>query len=81
MTNWDEGAGRASRAFDDWRLVEGDQRAFLALGQRFAESGYQFLGRRAAVLRPRLESLAGGSAMISWDGAARAHQGQRRAGG
>lgn len=41
MTSWDEGAGRVSQAFGDWYWVDVDQRAFLALGLRFAASSYE----------------------------------------
>lgn len=40
MSGWDEGAGRVSRAFNDWFLVDGDQRAFLKLGLIFAAEAY-----------------------------------------
>lgn len=41
MSAWDEAAGRVSRSFNDWFLLDGDQRAFLRLGLAFAEEIYK----------------------------------------
>ena len=43
MVGWDEGQGRVSRAFDEWKLVDADQRAFLRLGLSFAAAEYDRL--------------------------------------
>lgn len=40
---WDEGRGRNSRAFHEWRLVEQDIRTFLRLGVAFATAEYDRL--------------------------------------
>jgi hypothetical protein len=40
MANWDAQAGRVSEAFDDWRLVDVDQRTFLHIGLEFAREIY-----------------------------------------
>ena len=37
---WDERQGRVSRAFDEWTLIEHDQRAFLRVGLRMAREKY-----------------------------------------
>jgi hypothetical protein len=47
MTAWDEEPGRVSRAFDEWKPVDGDQRAFLRLGLQFAASEYDRLWKEA----------------------------------
>jgi len=41
MSDWDESAGRVSQAFNDWFLIDGDQRAFLRLGLTFAGQAYK----------------------------------------
>lgn len=38
--SWDESAGRVSRSFNDWYLIDRDERAFLRLGLRFASESY-----------------------------------------
>src|SRR5256885_16766618 len=43
MTHWNEDQGRVSRAFDEWKPVDGDQRAFLRLGLQFAIAEYDRL--------------------------------------
>jgi hypothetical protein len=40
MGRWDEKAGRVSQAFDDWVLIDRDQRSFLKLGAEFATVEY-----------------------------------------
>lgn len=40
MSGWDEEQGSVSRAFDEWRLIDRDQRAFLHLGLEFATVEY-----------------------------------------
>jgi hypothetical protein len=47
MATWSEAAGRVSQAFGDWYWVEVDQRAFLALGLRFAEAAYERIWEKA----------------------------------
>jgi hypothetical protein len=47
MASWDEERGRVSQAFDDWKLIDGDQRAFLRLALEFATSEYDRLWREA----------------------------------
>jgi hypothetical protein len=47
VTDWDEEQGCVSRAFDEWKLVEGDQRAFLRLGIEFATREYDRLWKEA----------------------------------
>lgn len=44
---WDERRGQVSRAFSDWRVVDRDQRAFLAFGLRMARETYDQLWREA----------------------------------
>jgi hypothetical protein len=44
---WDEDAGRVSRAFNDWYLIDRDQRAFLRVGLRFAHTEYERLWRES----------------------------------
>jgi hypothetical protein len=46
--SWDEHAGRISSAFDEWLLVDRDQRGFLALGLRFARESYERIWEGAA---------------------------------
>lgn len=41
MSGWDEAAGRVSQSFNDWFLIDGDQRAFLGLGLAFAKEVYE----------------------------------------
>lgn len=41
MSPWDEAAGRVSQSFNDWFLIDGDQRAFLGLGLAFAKEAYE----------------------------------------
>jgi hypothetical protein len=43
VTNWDEGAGRVSRSFNDWYLVDRDQSVFLSKGLEFATEVYDRL--------------------------------------
>jgi hypothetical protein len=40
---WDTKAGRVSRAYNEWALIEHDQRAFLGVGIRFARAQYDLL--------------------------------------
>lgn len=47
MAGWDEQAERVSQAFGDWRWVDVDQRAFLALGLRFAAEAYERIWEEA----------------------------------
>jgi hypothetical protein len=47
MAHWDESRGRVSRAFDEWKLVENDQRAFLRLGLEFATREYDRLWKES----------------------------------
>ncbi len=47
MAGWDEEQGRVSRAFDEWRLVDGDQQAFLRLGLSFATAEYDRLWKES----------------------------------
>jgi hypothetical protein len=47
MVSWDEDRGRVSQAFDDWKLIEGDQRAFLRLALEFATAEYDRLWKEA----------------------------------
>lgn len=44
---WSESDGRVSRAFDEWKLVDRDHRAFLRLGLSFAEVEYARLWKEA----------------------------------
>ncbi len=44
---WDEKRGGVSRAFDEWRPLENDQRAFLRLGLGFATAMYDRLWRES----------------------------------
>jgi hypothetical protein len=37
---WDERQGRVSRAFDEWKITERDQRTFLRLGLQFLAASY-----------------------------------------
>lgn len=47
MASWDEQAGRVSQAFNDWFLIDRDQRAFLGLGLRFAAAAYSEIWEEA----------------------------------
>lgn len=47
MASWDEKQGRVSRAFDDWKLIDHDQRTFLRLGLAFATSEYDRLWKES----------------------------------
>ena len=40
MAGWDERRGSVTQAFDEWKLIDRDQRAFLRLGLEFAEAEY-----------------------------------------
>lgn len=48
VANWDEKQGRVSRAFDEWKLIERDQRTFLRLGLAFATAEYDRLWELSA---------------------------------
>jgi hypothetical protein len=47
-TTWNQEAGRVSRAYDEWRLVDRDQRTFLRLGLRFARETYDRIWEEAS---------------------------------
>lgn len=47
MTEWCEKAGRVSRAYSDWLLVETDQRSFLRLGLEFSRKSYARIWKEA----------------------------------
>lgn len=47
MANRNEQAGRVSEAFDEWRLVDADQRAFLRIGLEFARETYERIWEEA----------------------------------
>jgi len=47
MASWDEEKGRVSGAFDEWQLIDGDQRAFLRLGLEFATREYDRLWKES----------------------------------
>jgi hypothetical protein len=47
MPHWNEERGRVSRAFDEWKLIDTDQRAFLRLGLEFATKEYDRLWKEA----------------------------------
>jgi hypothetical protein len=47
MATWDERRVRVSRAFDEWRLIDRDQRTFLALGLAFAGAVYDHLWKES----------------------------------
>lgn len=40
MSSWQESAGRITRSFNDWYLVDRDQRAFLRRGLEFSKDAY-----------------------------------------
>jgi hypothetical protein len=40
VTFWDENARRVTRSFDDWYMVDRDQRAFLHKGLEFSKAAY-----------------------------------------
>jgi hypothetical protein len=40
VSNWDEAAGRVTRSFSDWLLIDRDQRAFLRKGLEFSKEVY-----------------------------------------
>ena len=44
---WDERQGRVSRAFDEWKITEREQRTFLRLGLRLATASYTQLWEEA----------------------------------
>ena len=46
--SWDERQGRVSRAFNDWLMIDRDQRAFLAFGLRAASQAYDRVWDEAA---------------------------------
>src|SRR4051812_46716494 len=48
MSHWNEQQGRVSRAFDEWKLIDADQRAFLRLGIGFATREYDRLWKEAS---------------------------------
>jgi len=48
MSHWNEEQGRVSRAFDEWKLIDADQRAFLRLGLEFSTREYDRLWKEAA---------------------------------
>src|ERR1700722_8986662 len=41
--SWDESAGRVSRAYNEWTMIERDQRAFVRVGIRCARAEYDRL--------------------------------------
>ena len=43
LMSWCETQGRVSRAFDEWKLIDHDQRTFLRLGLEFASREYDRL--------------------------------------
>lgn len=43
VSDWNEEQGQVSRAFDEWKLIDADQRAFLRLGLEFATREYDRL--------------------------------------
>jgi hypothetical protein len=43
MADWDEERGRVSGPFDEWKLIDRDQRAFLRLGLDFVKVEYDRL--------------------------------------
>ena len=43
VSDWNEEQGRVSRAFDEWKLIDIDQRAFLRLALEFANREYDRL--------------------------------------
>ena len=47
IREWDERHGRVTQAFSEWRVVDRDQRAFLAFGLRMARETYDQLWREA----------------------------------
>jgi hypothetical protein len=47
MSHWNEEQGRVSRAFDEWKLIDADQRAFLRLGLEFATRAYDRLWKES----------------------------------
>jgi hypothetical protein len=47
MAGWDEKRGSVTQAFDEWKLIDRDQRAFLRLGLEFAESEYNLRWKEA----------------------------------
>jgi len=47
MRPWDERQGRVSRAFDEWKLIDRDQRTFLRLGLEFSTLEYDRLWRES----------------------------------
>ena len=40
LMSWCESQGQVSRAFDEWKLIDHDQRTFLRLGLEFASREY-----------------------------------------
>lgn len=47
MAEWSEKEGRVSQAFNDWFLVEADQRSFLRLGLEFSRESYTRIWKEA----------------------------------
>lgn len=47
MPSWDEQHGRVGQPFDEWKLIDRDQRAFLRLGLEFATVEYDRLWEEA----------------------------------
>lgn len=45
---WDEQQGRVSRAFNDWHLIDQDQRTFLQIGLQFAREKYDEVWEQAS---------------------------------
>jgi hypothetical protein len=47
MAAWDEVRGSVSRSFHEWKIIDGDQRAFLRLGLEFATVEYDRLWKES----------------------------------
>lgn len=45
---WDEQQGRVSRAFNDWHLIDQDQRTFLRIGLQFVRDKYDEVWEQAS---------------------------------
>lgn len=54
--DWNDNAGRVSRAFDEWMLVQKDIRAFMRLGLRFSRKAYEDIWNELGAQPPANDS-------------------------
>jgi hypothetical protein len=71
LSHWNDSAGRVTRSFNEWHLVDRDQRAFLRKGLEFSKEVYDRIWKELAEQPGDPDGLKGANIGVAPQAAAR----------